>query len=104
MKTTIQQINILEDYRVPQKGITKISDRELVAKRNELKAIIKEANEILLPIDAELFKRADKYPERKYGVDSDTVVIVDRPNFNYVPLPFCKKNKATKLVPNSDVL
>ena len=114
MKQTIQQINILNDYIVPQKVVEKISDRDLIAKRKELKAIINEANEILdKAIDPELFKRADKCEvwnekkgkmERKYGVDSDTVIIVERPNFNFVPLSFAKKKNAIKIVPDSDVL
>ncbi|MGH2612014.1 MAG: hypothetical protein ACRDFB_03065 [Rhabdochlamydiaceae bacterium] len=105
MKQTIQQINILEDFKVPQKGVSRISDRELVAKRNELKAIIKEANQILdEAIDPELFKRASSYKNREYGVDNNTVLIIQRPNFSKVPLTFAKKYEAVKLVPDSDIL
>ena len=104
MKQTLQQINALQDFQLPKKGVSKMTDRELVARRNELDALIKEAEQIKSKIDEELFPRAYSQPEQKYGVDDSTVMIVSRPNFNAVPLVYAQKHKAVKLVPDSDVL
>ena len=100
----IQKIILLKKLTLSGKEIAEMSDEDLVDYRNLVKSASKELAEMLIPVDDELFERADSYPGRKYGVGNDTVLIISRPNFNYVPLSYCKKKNATKLVPDSDVL
>lgn len=105
MKKKKQPITHLQEYDVTKSNTSKMSDEALVDLREELKTIIKEAEEILSSaVDPVLYKRAEKVPGNKYPVENHTVVLVARPVYSTANIAYCRKMSALKEVPDSAIL
>lgn len=82
----------------------KTSLPSLLAKRDELKALIAEADAIVKTIDEELLIKVSKTEEKKIMVGKRSIQLIERLSFSKVPLEFAKKFRAVKKVVDGDVL
>lgn len=95
---------MLLQNQTTKEDISKLSTEELIQKRDALKAIISEAEELLKRVDEQLFVRVDAEEERKLFVGARTVSIVSRANYKNVSLRFAAKYKAVKETVDGSIL
>lgn len=84
--------------------VTKLTSEELVAKRDELKAIVDEAKKLLDNVNDELLKRVQATKERMFMVGDRKVSIVVRPSYKEVTLQFARRHDAVKEVVDTAIL
>lgn len=90
---------------IESKALKSSSLDDLVRRRENIQAIIKDSETMLSELNDELMVRVLKSPEQKLETkDGKFVQLVKRVSFSSVPLEFAKKYHAVKKVVDSTVL